>query len=104
MSSQVYTLLSPAFNPVESSHEDLHLKVNESLGYFLQRLVSCRHRDMGRPFTREGRTYRSCAKCGMRREFDLETWKMKGRYYQEPVGALGSARRSWSETSTRKAN
>jgi len=92
MSSQVYTLFSPAFAPAESSPELLRLKVHESLRYFLQRLVSCRHRQMGRPFTRDGRTYRSCAKCGTRREFDLETWKMKGRYHPEAVGRVGSPR------------
>jgi hypothetical protein len=31
------------------------------------------------------RTYRTCSKCSMRREFDLERWRMKGRYYREPV-------------------
>ena len=90
MSSQVYTLFSPAFRPAERSHENPGLNVNESLRYFLSRLVSCRHRQMGRPFSRDGRTHRSCAKCGMRREFDLETWQTKGRFYHEAVVGVGS--------------
>ena len=104
MSAQVYTLFSPAFRPVESSHEHLRLKVNESLRYFLLRLVSCRHRQMGRPFTRDGCTYRSCAQCGTRRKFDLETWTMKGRYHQEAVGRSGSARLMQSKAIARKGN
>jgi hypothetical protein len=38
-----------------------------------------RHR-MGRPFTREGRTYRVCLSCGMTRDFDTATWKTFGPY------------------------
>ncbi|MFL6332006.1 MAG: hypothetical protein ACJ754_01525 [Pyrinomonadaceae bacterium] len=38
-----------------------------------------RHR-MGRPFTREGRTYRVCLSCGMTRDFDPATWKTFGPY------------------------
>ena len=90
MSSQVYILFSPAFRPGESSNEHFRPKGIESLCYFLLRLVSCRHRQMGRPFTRDRHTYRSCTKCGTRREFDLETWTMKGRYHQEAVGSVGS--------------
>ena len=68
MRSQVYTLISPTFRPVEKPHDHLREKVRDSLRYFLQRLVSCRHRQLSRPFTHEGRTYRSCANWGMFRE------------------------------------
>ena len=43
--------------------------------------VWCRHKGMSRPFTHEGRTYRVCLKCGMRRDFDLRSWKMYGPFY-----------------------
>jgi len=86
MSSQVYTLISPTFRPVEKPNDHLREKVSESVRYFLLRLVSCRHRQLSRPFTHEGRTYRSCASCGMRREFDLVSWQSRGRYYQADVG------------------
>jgi len=36
---------------------------------------------MSRPFTRDGCTFRVCLRCGMRRNFDLEKWKMTGGYY-----------------------
>lgn len=42
----------------------------------------CRHRQMGWPITREGRTYRACLSCGMRRGFDTKTWKMFGSFYR----------------------
>jgi len=82
MSTQVYTLISPTFRRLEKPNQDLCEKLADSLRYLLHRLISCRHRQLSRPFTRNGRTYRSCASCGMRREFDLAMWKSKGRYYQ----------------------
>ena len=85
MSSQVYTLISPTFRPLEKPNEDLRQKLAGSLRYFLLRLISCRHRHLSRPITHEGRTYRTCANCGMRREFDLATWRSRGRYYQAEV-------------------
>jgi hypothetical protein len=36
---------------------------------------------MTRPFTRDGRTFCVCLRCGMRRNFDLEKWEMTGGYY-----------------------
>jgi len=85
MSSQVYTLISPTFRPLEKPNENLREKIAGSLRYFLLRLIGCHHRQLSRPFTREGHTFRSCASCGMRREFDLTTWRSKGRYYQAAV-------------------
>jgi hypothetical protein len=85
MSSQVYSLISPTFRRLEKPNETLREKIADSLRYFLQRLVGCHHRQLSRPITHDGRTYRSCASCGMHREFDLETWQSKGRYYQPEV-------------------
>lgn len=48
---------------------------------FFKRLLSCRHRDMSRPFTRGGESYRACLKCGAHREFDAKNWRMCGPYY-----------------------
>jgi hypothetical protein len=36
---------------------------------------------MSRPFTRDGRTFCVCLRCGIRRNFDLDAWKMTGDYY-----------------------
>jgi hypothetical protein len=63
---------------------------------FVSKLWSCWHRRMSRPFTRDGRTYRVCLRCGVQRHFDLEQWKTKGSYYREktvvtPVGTEGAA-------------
>jgi len=44
-------------------------------------LFRCWHRKMSRPFTRDGQTFRVCLRCGMRRDFDLDAWKMTGDYY-----------------------
>jgi hypothetical protein len=41
----------------------------------------CWHRKMSWPLTRDGCTFRVCLRCGMRRNFDLEKWKMTGGYY-----------------------
>jgi hypothetical protein len=42
----------------------------------------CWHREMGRPITHEGRTYRVCLSCGMSRDFDAKTWTTYGPYRQ----------------------
>jgi len=52
-----------------------------TLLFVVSKLWSCWHRKLSRPFTHEGETYRVCLKCGMRREFDLETWKTGHSYY-----------------------
>jgi len=85
MSSHVYTLISPTFRPLEKPKQNLGAKIAGSLRYFLLRLIGCHHRQLSRPLTRDGRTYRSCASCGIRREFDLMTWQSKGRYYPAEV-------------------
>jgi len=48
---------------------------------FLQRLVSCRHRNLSRPFTRGRETYRTCVACGARRRLDPQESKMVGPFY-----------------------
>lgn len=84
MSTHVYTLT--LFRPVEISSEQTRAEaVVGSVRYLLTRFFGCWHRQMGRPFTHEGHSYRSCSACGMHRDFDLETWTMKGRYYHAPV-------------------
>ena len=63
------------------------------------RVFSCRHRRMGRPFTRDGLTYRTCLWCGMRRGFDLNTWSGYGPYYS----ALATGTRGQSTASSEKS-
>jgi hypothetical protein len=51
----------------------------------LERLVGgvlgCWHRRMSWPITRDGQTYRVCAKCGICRSFDPKAWKSFGPFY-----------------------
>lgn len=52
-----------------------------SLRAAVTRVFGCHHSPMSRPFTSDGRTYRVCLKCGMRRDFDLDTWTTSGPFY-----------------------
>ena len=45
------------------------------------RVFGCWHREMSRPFTLDGQSYRACLECGARRAFDTVNWKMVGAYY-----------------------
>ena len=51
------------------------------LAHFSARLFGCWHKDMGRPVTLGGETYRVCLDCGARRRFDTESWNTYGPYY-----------------------
>ena len=53
------------------------------LGYLSSGSLTCRHRQMSRPFTSDGETYCVCLRCGMQRAFDLDNWKMKGPFYND---------------------
>ncbi len=44
-------------------------------------LFGCKHRELGRPMTRNGETYRACLSCGAQRYFNLITWEASGPYY-----------------------
>ena len=72
----------------ETASLDSSVAIRDSQLANLLRLASrllwffrCWHRKMSRPFTRDGCTFRVCLRCGMRRNFDLENWKMTGGYY-----------------------
>ena len=58
---------------------------SSSLSGRIQTLVSrvfgCRHAEMSRPFSRDGRAYRSCLSCGAQRQFHLGKWEMTGSFY-----------------------
>jgi hypothetical protein len=49
-------------------------------GWFT-RLFGCRHKEMSRPFTDQGQTFRTCLDCGARRQFNLRRWEMQGDFY-----------------------
>jgi hypothetical protein len=50
------------------------------IGAALARLFGCWHKDMSKPFGRDGKSYRDCLKCGARRDLDQD-WRMVGRPY-----------------------
>ena len=50
-------------------------------GSLMARMFGCRHAEMSRPFSRDGRAYRSCLNCGAQRQFNLGNWQTTGRFY-----------------------
>ncbi|HEY8188985.1 MAG TPA: hypothetical protein VIF64_23155 [Pyrinomonadaceae bacterium] len=52
-----------------------------AIGHLITRLFGCWHKEMSRPFSSQGQTYRSCLRCGARRQFNLGRWEMQGRFY-----------------------
>src|SRR6478672_5706888 len=50
----------------------------------VSRLVGCSHRDLSRPFVDRKTSYRSCLKCGARRQFNTETFETFGTFYAPP--------------------
>jgi hypothetical protein len=55
---------------------------------WLEGIFGCSHKQMSRPFSRQGETYRVCLSCGARRQFEQSSWEMKGPYY---FGAVQTA-------------
>ena len=53
--------------------------------HWLGAALGCPHKEMSRPFSRQGETYRVCINCGARRNFDQKTWKPVGPYYFRPA-------------------
>jgi hypothetical protein len=52
-----------------------------AIGRWVTRLFGCWHREMSRPFSSQGQTYRTCLSCGARRQFNLRRWEMQGDFY-----------------------
>jgi hypothetical protein len=48
---------------------------------WMTRVLGCWHRELSRPFSSQGQTYRVCVRCGARRPFNLVSWKMQGDFY-----------------------
>ncbi len=57
------------------------------LGRLFSGIFGCAHRDMSRPFSRHGETYRVCISCGAHRQFDWQTWNSTGPYYYKGANA-----------------
>lgn len=55
------------------------------VGRWIGEIFGCQHREMSRPFSRHGESYRVCISCGARRCFDENTWNSSGGYYFKPA-------------------
>ncbi len=51
------------------------------IGNLMARVFGCWHAELSRPFSREGRAYRTCLNCGAQRQFNLGNWKMQGEFF-----------------------
>jgi len=54
---------------------------NEGVVGWMTRVLGCWHRELSRPFSSQGQTYRVCVRCGARRPFNLGSWEMQGNFY-----------------------
>ena len=52
-----------------------------ALTEWLRRVFDCWHRELSRPFTIDGETYRVCIQCGARQRFIAESWRSVGDFY-----------------------
>lgn len=71
--------------PTIESRENIE-QTNESfitrkVSGWIGRMFGCRHKEMGRPFSNDGQTYRACLNCGARRSFSIRRWEMRGDFY-----------------------
>jgi hypothetical protein len=48
---------------------------------WLGNIFGCPHKELSRPFSRQGETYRVCINCGARRHFDQQSWNSAGPFY-----------------------
>ena len=65
--------------------------LNSTAQRLVARLVGgCWQHDLSRPFTRNGKTYRVCMKCGLSRDFNLNTWETHGASYAPPPASLSN--------------
>jgi len=59
--------------------------ITARIGGLLNRMFGCGHKNLSRPFSSQGQTYRACLGCGARRQFNTARWAMQGRfYYSQP--------------------
>jgi hypothetical protein len=49
------------------------------------KLFGCEHKNISRPFTAGGTSYRTCLQCGARKQFDSQTLQTYGSFYYPPI-------------------
>jgi len=57
------------------------------VGGWITRLLGCWHKEMSRPFSHQGHSYRTCLNCGASRRFNVGSWEMQGKFYYAPARA-----------------
>lgn len=57
------------------------LNVTQPLRNWVVGIFGCGHKELSRPFSRHGESYRVCITCGARRKFDQQTWNSRGPFY-----------------------
>ena len=62
-------------------------ELTHGLGRWLSGIFGCAHKEMSRPFSRHGETYRVCIACGGRRQFDSKTWNSSGSVYYKAANS-----------------
>ena len=55
--------------------------ITRGLGSWFIGIFGCTHKQMSRPFSRQGENYRVCIGCGAHRRFDPQTWDSRGPFY-----------------------
>ena len=55
--------------------------ITRGVGSWLIGIFGCTHKQMSRPFSRQGENYRVCIGCGAHRRFDPQTWNSRGPFY-----------------------
>jgi len=56
-------------------------------------IFACQHKEMSRPFSRHGESYRVCLTCGAHRNFNEQTWQTVGPYYYSGAQNVDLAKR-----------
>jgi hypothetical protein len=82
MSTTTSRVYAPLSAPLKVKKTDLSIRLlglRELAGW----LFRCWHRNLSRPFTLEGETYRVCLHCGARRRFSPDSWRTVGAFYRD---------------------
>ena len=80
--------MSAVFETFDRYANHDHGKVHElasATWNWLGNVFGCPHKEMSRPFSRQGETFRVCITCGARRQFDARKWSMQGSFYYKPA-------------------
>jgi hypothetical protein len=73
------------FRTLVVSNQEVDKRVfGEKVG-LLGKFFGCWHEEISRPFSQGQIAYRSCLKCGARKQFDSKTLKTHGAFYFPPI-------------------